>query len=107
MFNLPPKPPHIIHRFLNEYKPLVYKFLIGKIKIGIQEDLDKIDLFRWASDNRVAIIKKPDYEIVLEDAIKVFIKAEDYESAASARDILKLSVDTNINRLLDENIMKE
>jgi hypothetical protein len=106
MLNLPPKPFYVIQKFLNDHRQLVYKYLVKKVKIGIREDLEKVELFQInsvTSDNKhVAIVKQEDYETVLKDALRYSIEKEDYETAAKARDIMQMLTDKRINKLLND-----
>jgi protein-arginine kinase activator protein McsA len=106
MLNLPPKPFPVIQRFLNENKLVVYKYLVKQVRKGIRKDLDKVELFQITqlntSHKHTAVVKRDDYQIVLQDAMKYAIKEEDYETAAKARDTLQLLTDTNITKLLND-----
>jgi protein-arginine kinase activator protein McsA len=111
MLNLPPKPFPVIQKFLHENKLTVYKYLVKQIRKGIREDLEKVELFQINTNNsqqrHTAIVKHHDYEIVLCDAMKYAIQAEDYETAAKARDTLQLYKDKSITKLLNEIEPKE
>ena len=107
MLILPPKPFKTIQLFLNENKPLVYKFMVKQVIKGIRNKMDKVDLFQVTNTNGVnpyvAVIKETAYHTVLEDAIKYCVGVEDYETAAKARDALQLLKETEINNLLNDN----
>jgi hypothetical protein len=108
MLILPPKPFKTIQLFLNENKPLVYKFMVKHVTLGIKNKLDKVELFQITNPNGtgsspyVAIVKHIQYHTVLEDAIKYCVRVEDYETAAKARDSLQVLKETEINKLLNE-----
>ena len=106
MLILPPKPFKTIQLFLNENKPLVYKFMVKQVTRGIRNKMDKVELFQITntngSDPFVAVVKYTQYHTVLEDAIKYCVSVEDYETAAKARDSLQLLKETEINKLLNE-----
>lgn len=106
MLNLPQKPFPVIQKFLNENKLTVYKYLIKQVRKGIREDLDKVDLFQitpvHSQQKHTAVVKRVDYEQVLQDAMKHAVKEEDYETAAKARDTLQLYKDKSINKLLND-----
>lgn len=106
MLNLPPKPFPVIQKFLNENKLVVYKYLLKQVRKGIREDLDKVELFQLNNNSlqnmHTAIVKREDYEKVLNDAMKYAIGEEDYETAAKVRDTIQLLRDKNINKLLND-----
>lgn len=106
MLNLPPKPFPVIQKFLHENKATVYKYLVKQVRKGIIEDLDKVELFQinpaYSKQKHTAVVKRDDYESVLQDAMKYAIQAEDYEMAAKARDTLQMLKDNSINKLLNE-----
>jgi protein-arginine kinase activator protein McsA len=106
MLNLPPKPFPVIQKFLHEHKATVYKYLVKQVRKGIREDLDKVELFQinpvHSKHKHTAVVKRDDYEIVLQDAMKYAIQVEDYETAAKARDTLQLHKDKSITKFLNE-----
>ncbi len=91
MLQLPPnKPFPVIQKFLQDNEPLVYWYMTLSISKAIKENADKTELFSFGGHNEnIAVVKQTDYEKVLTDAIKHFSKAEEYEHAAFARDLLK------------------
>lgn len=111
MLNLPPKPFYVIQKFLNEHRQVVYKYLIKKVKKGIREDLNKVELFQINSvsnpNKHIAVVKCEDYETVLKDALKYSIEEEDYETAAKARDTMQMLTDKRINALLNDTKPQE
>ena len=74
MLNLPAKPFPVIQKFLHENKLVVYKYLVKQVRKGIREDLDKVELFQitpmHSHQKHTAVVKKEDYETVLQDAMK-------------------------------------
>ena len=104
MLSLSSKSFTVVNAFLAENRPLVFKFLMKKIKHAIKHNIDKIDLFEFVSTTQrhVAILKAIDYESTLLDAIKEFIRIEDYESAGKAQEILSLLRTEYVNRLLND-----
>lgn len=106
MLNLPPKPFPVIQKFLYENKLVVYKYLVKQVRKGIREDLDKVELFHinptHSAHKHTAVVKREDYETVLNDAMKYAIKEEDYETAAKVRDTIQTLKDSSINKLLNE-----
>lgn len=91
MLRLPPnKPFPVIQKFLQDNEVLVYWYMTLSISKSIKENTDKTELFSFGGHSEnIAIVKQKDYEQVLNDAIKHFSKAEEYERAAFARDLLR------------------
>ena len=89
MLQFPDKPLSVIKSFLHENEVLVYRYMVLSVSSAIKNNDDKAELFSFGSTNdNIAIIKQKDYEKILTDAIKHFTKAEEYELAAFARDVL-------------------
>ena len=105
MFKLPNKPYHVIQKFLNDNRPLVFKYIIKKVKWAIQQDVVYVELFEipTATKNRhVAIVNEVDYEKILEQAIQVCSDAEEYETAAKAREVIEIYRIKYIDKLLND-----
>jgi hypothetical protein len=90
MLQLPPnKPFPIIQKFLQDNEPLVYWYMTLSISKALKQNADKAELFSFGGNSEnIAIVKRKDYEKVLTDAITHFSRAEEYERAAFARDLL-------------------
>jgi histone acetyltransferase (RNA polymerase elongator complex component) len=100
MLQLPPnKSFPVIQKFLQDNEALVYWYMTLSISKSIKENTDKTELFSFGGHSEnIAIVKQKDYEQVLSDAIQHFSKAEEYERAAFARDLLaKWKVEQIIN----------
>ena len=105
MLQLPAnKPFPVIQKFLQDNEALVYWYMTLSISKSIKENTDKTELFSFGGNSEnIAIVKKNDYEQVLTDAIKHFSKAEEYERAAFARDLLnKWKIEQVINETSTE-----
>ena len=91
MLQLPPnKPFPVIQKFLQDNEALVYWYMTLRISKCIKENEDKTELFSFGGNNEnIAVVKQSDYERVIQDAIEHFSKAEEYEYAAFARDLLQ------------------
>lgn len=111
MLKLPQKPFPVIQKFLSENKLTVYKYLIKQVRKGIREDLDKVDLFQitpvHSQQKHTAVLKRHDYEQVLQDAMKYAVKEEDYETAAKARDTIQFYKEKSITKLLNDTKSEE
>ena len=100
MLQLPSnKPFPVIQKFLQDNEALVYWYMTLRISKCIKENEDKTELFSFGSHNEnIAMVRKRDFEKVLTDAMEHFSKAEEYERAAFARDLLtKWKVEQVIN----------
>jgi hypothetical protein len=100
MLQLPPnKPFPVIQKFLQDNEALVYWYMTLSISKAIKNNEEKTELFSFGGHSEnIAMVRKPDYEKVLTDAISHFSKAEEYERAAFARDLLtKWKVEQVIN----------
>jgi hypothetical protein len=100
MLQLPPnKPFPVIQKFLQDNEALVYWYMTLSISKAIKNNEEKTELFSFGGHSEnIAVVKKMDYEKVLTDAISHFSKAEEYEHAAFARDLLtKWKVEQVIN----------
>ena len=100
MLQLPSnKPFPVIQKFLQDNEDLVYWYMTLSISKAIKNNEEKTELFSFGGHSEnIAVVKKTDYEKVLSDAIQHFSKAEEYEHAAFARDLLtKWKVEQVIN----------
>lgn len=104
MFKLPNKPLHVLQKFLAEHRPLVFKYMVKKIKFAVDKDLSLVELFEFSTPvhKHVAMVKQLDYEKVLEQAIEVCSEVEDYETAEKARDTISLYRNKQITKLLND-----
>lgn len=100
MLNLPDKSPEIWNKFFKENKPLVYRYVIKQIKLAIDADLPEIALFCFGNTDTKAMAYEKNYIMTLEDALKVFVEAEDYEYADQTRKILDAYY---INKVIKES----
>jgi hypothetical protein len=104
MFKIPNKSFKALHEFLTTNQHIVFRYIIKKVKFGIVNNLDSVELFEFSSDTHrhIATVKEKDYEQILENAIKVFSKVEDYETADKAQQIITLYRNKYINKLLND-----
>lgn len=109
MFKLPDKSFHVLQKFLTENRPLVFKYMVKKIKTAIVKDVPQVELFEFSSPNKkhVAMVKSSDFEKVLEQAIEACVEVEDYETAEKAKQTISLYRNKQIVKLLDDIHEKE
>lgn len=99
MLELPDKSPAVWNKFFKENKALVYKYVLKQLRDAIDNQLPKIELFRFKNSSKINMLYEKDYVFVLEEAMKSFILSEDYERADEARKL----IDTHhINLLINE-----
>ena len=99
MLVLPNKSATVWNRFLKENEILIYKFMINEIKKNLDSPEDKIDLFKFEDESMYAWIPKKKVLDTLSQAMKIFIKAEEYEYARKTDTLIK---QYHINKLLSE-----
>ena len=100
MIQLPPNTSFpVIQQFLQDNEALVYWYMTLSISRAIKNNEEKTELFSFGGHSEnIAVVKRNDYEKVLTDAIYHFSKAEEYEHAAFARDLLtKWKIEQVIN----------
>lgn len=100
MIELPDKSPAVWNKFFKENKPLVYRYIIKQVKNAIENNLPKIELFRFKNSGKTNMLYEKDYVFVLEEALKSFIQTEEYEQANEAK---KLIDSYYINLLIKES----
>ena len=76
-----------LHRFLNENKDLLHRFVIKEMNIAIVGNLSSIDLFRVGQTPIIARIDSKDYDMVLSDAQQYFIDTQQYEFAQKCKEL--------------------
>jgi hypothetical protein len=104
MLVLPNKTSIIWNRFLKENEVLVYKYIVREIRRNIEVEQDRIDLFKFEDDTMHAWIPKNKVLITLQKAMKVFIKAEEYEYARKADNVIQ---SYHINKLIKDSTKSE
>lgn len=75
--------------FYKENKPLVFRYIVKKIKEGIESHSPRVEFWRFSDSQTLAEAKEENYSDILAQAQTVFISAEMYEDAAICRDLLK------------------
>lgn len=100
MLELPDKSPLVWNKFFEENKPLVYRYIVRKVRVAIRDNSPKIQLFKFTNMDNEAFVIQKNYLKTLQDALTVFIKAEDYESASLAKQVMD---EYYINKLIKES----
>jgi hypothetical protein len=99
MLVLPSNSKSIWNKFFKQNKVLVYKYVVREIKKGIDNNEEVINLFQFEDSSFRATLKKQNFAETLNDAMKLFVKEEEYEYAEKTNKI--------INDYLIETIIKE
>lgn len=89
MLVLPTKSKYVWNKFLDGNKSLIYKYVLREIKKNLESNSNKIDLFTCEDGSWNRWLPKEEIPLFLADAIKVFIKEEEYEYARKADDLIK------------------
>ena len=105
MLVLPNKSAVVWEKFLTENKVLVYKYIVREVKKNLETNNDKIDLFKFEDNTMYAWIPKNKVLQTLNEAMKIFIKEEEYEYAQKTDAIIKQYY---INKVIqDSKIIQE
>jgi hypothetical protein len=102
MLILPNKSAVVWEKFLTENKVLVYKYIVREVKKNLEIDKDKIDLFKFEDNTMYAWIPKNKVLQTLNEAMKLFIKEEEYEYAQKTDVIIKQYY---INKVIQDSKM--
>jgi hypothetical protein len=99
MLVLPNKSAIVWDRFLKENEVLVYKYIVREIRKNLETDVDRIELFKFEDDTMFAWVPRDEILTTLTQAMKLFIKKEEYELARKTDGIIK---QYHINKLINE-----
>lgn len=105
MLVLPKNSGIVWKRFLQENKALVYKYIIRQMKTAIQEEKDRLDLFKFEENDKIFMwVESKDYLKLLTDAFDLFMKEEEYEYASKTKKLITLH---QINSVIRDSIKLE
>lgn len=105
MLVLPNKSAVVWERFLKENEILVYKYIVREIKKKLSDTTsERIELFKFEDNSMFAWIPKNKMLDTLEQAMKIFVKAEEYEYAQKTKEVIN---SCHINRLIKESTQLE
>ena len=95
MIELPIASLGTLNQFISDYGDIVLKYVM--LKIDLEWEQDRIDLFAFEGSAYVARVYSKDYVNALDEALKVFVKNEQFEDAATCRDLItKINVESVI-----------
>lgn len=100
MLELPDKSPLVWNKFFEENKALVYRYIVRQVRQAIRTNSPRADLFKFTNMNHEAFVLPKNYLKTLQDALKVFVNVEDYESASMTKQVLD---EYHINKLITES----
>lgn len=88
---LPLKSPHILNKFVEENRSLVYKYILKMLSKAIKKKMEKIDLFRLGDTPFIAKIEKQNYVNTLNDLLSHFASSsvEEYELANRCKKLIQ------------------
>jgi len=86
---LPFEDPHLLSEFAKTNRDVVYKYLLKRLKKAIRHNMDGVTVFQFNTPNKVANISRDRYEAQLNEMMSWFVETEDYESAATCRDLIR------------------
>ena len=89
---LPFEDPITLASFGETYKTHVFNYILRRLSIAINNKLDSIDIFEFGNTKTTAQINSANYETQLNTILKYFLKIEDYESASTCRDLIRLNM---------------
>lgn len=104
MLVLPNKSAFVWNKFLKENEVLVYKFIVKEIKKNLYNESKRIDLFKFEDETMIAWIPKDKIMDTLEQAMKIFVKSEEYEYARKTDNIIKQYY---INKLINDTKLED
>lgn len=88
MLVLPSKTAKVFYRFIKENKVLVHKYIFRQIKKALEKDLELVHLFEFEDSGESAWVPKANYLTSLQEALRIFVKAEEYELAAQVTEVI-------------------
>lgn len=100
MLEIPSKSHKIWNRFVKENTPLVFRYVAKEVAKALNDDMPKVELFRFKNSANSQWAYKKDYINILQEAMKVFVQSEDYEDAAKVKHIID---QYHINKIIKES----
>lgn len=96
MLELPDKSPYVWQRFFAENQGLVFQYVVRQIEKGLRDNLPQVELIKFKNTGPT-VVKQHDYLYMLQQALKIFIRDENYEYAQRTQQIVN---DYCINKLI-------
>jgi hypothetical protein len=106
MIQLPTSSLGSLKQFLKTHRDLMFKYIVQEIGKGVKSNAESIDLFQFGESRFVAGARKPEFGILLQQALDYFISEEMFEEAAPCRDLLR-SIYGEIHKQRVEEFLKD
>ena len=104
MITLPTKSLANLRMFLADHQDLMFRYMLKEVDKAVRSNVDKIDLLRFEDTNFFISCHRPEYALVIEQALSYFIEKEMYEEAARCRDLItKIKVEGIISSSMKVN----
>lgn len=89
MITLPTTSMGSLKHFLRTHRDLMFQYVVKEVARGIDEDAHQVNLFQFGETNLIAAARKPQFGVILKQALDFFKQRELYEDAAQCRDVLR------------------
>jgi hypothetical protein len=87
VIELPDKSPQVWAKFFSENQSLVLQYVVRRIAHGLRENLPEVELIKFKNTPPTVVVKK-DYLYMLQQALSVFIREENYEYAQLTQQVV-------------------
>ena len=95
MIKLPTSSFGTINKFLIDHPDTVLRYAVRRISEDPNQE--RVDLFSFEDSDHIACCYRPEFVLILNEALSFFVEQELYEDAVICRDLItKISVDTVI-----------
>lgn len=85
---LPFDDPRKLTQFAEIHPDLVYRYMLRRLTKAVKRDMPLVQLFRYGTSNRIALIKQSSYITQLRAILAFFVSIEDYETAGTCHEII-------------------
>ena len=89
MIQLPKTSVGSLRMFIKEHKDMTFRYIVKEIERNVENDADKINLFKFGETRYVASLRRTDYVTALQGARDFFAKSELYEDAENCKNIIE------------------
>ena len=100
MLVLPNKSAQVWDKFITENKVLVYKYILRELNRNLTTTNERIELFKFEDESMFAWIPRRKVLDTLDEALKIFVKAEEYEYAQRTKDLM---IKYQVDKLIKES----
>lgn len=89
MITLPTSSLGSLKHFLREHRDVMFKYVVRELNRGLDENAFQVNLFQFGETNLIASVRRPQFGLLLQQAMDYFKQHELYEDAAQCRDLLR------------------